>query len=67
MKDDIIDDLIALNYAMTGSISLNPCGPIEECSQCGSILEEAASGTMRCPICNEYDEDGSNEDDDDSY
>lgn len=64
MVDDIVDDLIALNYALTGRISSNPCGPIEECSQCGSILEETASGAMRCPVCSESDEFDDEESDD---
>lgn len=64
MKDDIIDDLIALNYALTGRISSNPCGPIEECSACGSIQEESESGSMRCPVCDESDECDNEEPDD---
>jgi hypothetical protein len=54
--DDIIDDLVAFNYARTGKISLTPCAPIEECSECGSILEESESGSMNCPDCAEQDE-----------
>ena len=62
MVDDIIDDLVAFNYARTGRISLTPCAPIEECSVCGSLLEESASGTMICPVCCE-DEDCDEEND----
>jgi hypothetical protein len=47
--DDIIDDLVAFNYARTGRISLTPCSPIEECAACGSVLE--SDGT--CLDCEE--------------
>lgn len=61
MVDDIIDDLIAFNYAQTGRISLTPCAPIEECSVCGNILEENSFGVLKCPVCCD-----GNLDDDDS-
>jgi len=64
MVDDIIDDLVAFNYARTGKISLTPCAPIEECSACGSILEESESGSMRCPACDASGESYDEESDD---
>lgn len=60
MVDDIIDDLIAFNYVRTGRISLT----IEECSNCGSIMEESASGTLICPVCCE---DADCDEENDSY
>lgn len=35
MEDDIVEDLIAYNYARTGRISSTPCAPIDERSEYG--------------------------------
>ena len=64
MVDDIIEDLIAFNYAKTGKISFTPCAPLEECSACGSVMEESASGAMICPVCCEDESCDDDENDD---
>jgi hypothetical protein len=67
MKDDIVDDLIAFNYAMTGKISLAPCAPDEECPVCGSILVDNECGTLVCLDSDvaDYDDDNMDDESDD--
>ena len=47
---DIVEDLLAFNYAVTGRTSLTDDSK-EICPECGAELEEGDDGELRCPTC----------------